>query len=235
MNGWSSDIDTITVKAQNIIVKDIQSNYSDKIDRKIELLMNEYNNYISRVDMERNIFYVVIGLLFAILSIFLTLRQNYMIKKQAEKINLKMAKMANIDDPKAFREAIKAKSVEIELMKDYPITIVYDIQKSSNCIKEMEKLLTAYGFKNVEPISFNEVNKILNEKHILIFLKDSYDESLAKQIKCSKKNLTLGFRFNKENQANIKIDNHANSFSTLYNNLMSLLHYKRYIDSYNGN
>jgi hypothetical protein len=175
------------------------------------------------------------GIAIAIATVLIGLFQLYFTKKAEDNVFSGLAEIAN-EDKEAFKEAVRMKSVELELMSDYPIYIIYDPMKQKKKSEELYKLLSAYHFNDInKPLSYEGafLEKFC-QKSILMFCDDSFDKD--KCIKILNRNPKVGvFGFGKKEEY-FKLPEHdclnyANSSSSVYNNLMSLLHYKRYLNS----
>ncbi len=155
---------------------------------------------------------------------------------------------------KALNEAIKMSRIEIDLKKDYRLNILYNGTQKDN----LEKLCGMLQSFRFNCISHNQIeSSLLNEYDILLFYDDTTDflmktnekgetvttnksrwltEQLTKADFVELKD-TCGFFFiNKTGllhnfkEKDIDCFSSANSFATMYENLMSLLHYKRYLN-----
>ena len=177
----------------------------------------------------------VMGIAIAIATILMGLLQFYFTKKAEDNVFRGLAKIAN-KDKKAFIEAVKMKSVELELMCDYPISIIFDPMQSKEMANDLFRLLNAYHFSFVnKPISYDAAfSESFSQKSILVFCEDSYSSDGCQKLLNRNPNVgVLGFgQHNKEKFSlpKHKCLNYANSLSSVYNNLMSLLHYKRYLN-----
>lgn len=166
-------------------------------------------------------------------AILLGLLQFYFSKKAEDNVLTNLSKIAN-EDKEAFKEAVRMKSIEIELMS-YPIYIVYDTAKEKTMAEDLYKLLSAYRMANVKkPVSYEgALSEKFDEKTVLIFCEDSYNPAGCSLLIDRNPAIgVLGFgQFNKEKFSlpPHRCLNYANSLSSVYGNLMSLLHYKRYL------
>jgi cell division protein FtsL len=189
--------------------------------------------------LERNdtFFYSALGVFFAVVSVIFILLQWYFSVKAENNVYKRLAKLAN-QDKEAFRASLKQKSVEVEL-QTYPLIIVSD--EKSQEVKELQRLLREYEFEHVGIEQYNEVQKKcdgnkLTKRHILIFCKGHVNKDSSAKILSYQKKLQFGiFGYGrKEELENLVIPkdcdpvNFANSYASIYNNLLSLLHYKRY-------
>ncbi len=188
----------------------------------------------------------VVGVLFTAGGIILAVYNVKSIKgikeqteKQAEDIKRKIYNKlaAQLDVGKeALQESIRVKAVEIELMQ-YPITIVYTDKREKRLAEEMEKILINYHFDNIETISQTglEDKRILDNDVIIVFsnpegrldekLKGKMDKNIALYGHGDEKGVSRG------NLAKYtKCYNCGNSYATLFQNLISLLHYKHYLN-----
>jgi len=235
-SGWAKEINLRTsVQPQTEVNSKVETDYQNAnqpiiIEKRIECL-------------ERNdgFIFSALGIFFTAISIIIVLIQWYSSMKAEDKVYKRLAKLAN-QDKEAFIAAIKQKSIEVELMS-YPLIIVADEKCPEVC--SLKKLLSKYEFNNVNVKEYGEVisdcnkNKITN-MHVLIFHKnqiniDRINEILDFQINFG----ILGFGSreelkNKDFSKNHNCVNYANSFASVYNNLMSLLHYKRYLNKTEG-
>lgn len=176
----------------------------------------------------------VMGISIVIATILMGLLQFYFTKKAEDNVFRGLAKIAN-EDKEAFKEAVRMKSVELELMSDYPISIIFDPIKSKEMANDIFRLLNAYHFNDVnKPISYEAAFlKSYSQKSILVFCEDSYSsDGCQKLLDQNPDSGVLGF--GQRNKAftlpKHNCLNYANSLSSVYNNLMSLLHYKRYLN-----
>ena len=192
--------------------------------------------------LERNdtFFYSALAVFFAVVSIIFILLQWYFSVKAENNVYKRLAKLAN-QDKEAFRASLKQKSIEVELLT-YPLIIVSD--KKTKDIRELQNLLHKYDFENVVIEQYSEVQKKcidskLTESHILIFCKGHVNRDNADKIVSTQKKLHFGiFGYGKsEDLKDLDIPkdcfpvNYANSYASIYNNLLSLLHYKRYLNN----
>jgi hypothetical protein len=150
---------------------------------------------------------------------------NSLLEKLAEEFNMK---------PEALKEAIKEKTVEMTLKKDYPIIVLYDNNEIDNAGK-MNDLLKSFEFKNIRKVDRNTYNGTFSEKDIVIlFSKIDHNDELKDKIRKSKCAI-LGYGTVKKDDIKDHVTdqdsiNFCNSFATLYQNLISLLHYKQYLN-----
>jgi hypothetical protein len=204
-------------------------------------LKEERKNYQDFVESIYRWALVIIGLFAAILT-FLGWRTfkeakkelrgkidkelNNLLEKLAEEFNMK---------PEALKEAIKEKTVELTLKKDYPIIVLYG---DNECYKaeNMKDLLKSFEFKNIWKVDRNTYNGTFSEKDIVIlFSKIDNNDGLKDKIRKSKCAI-LGYGSIARSDINDYVKdqdsiNFCNSFATLYQNLISLLHYKQYLNS----
>jgi len=188
----------------------------------------------------------VVGVLFTAGGIILAIYNVRSIKgikeqteKQAEEIKRKVySKLAaQLDVGKeALQESIRIKAIEIELM-EYPLTILHTNDKERKLAEEMEKVLGNYHFDNIEIVSLSDIkNKEIQDKEVIILFSDPKDELVEKLGDKKCQNVALyGHGDEKGVSRNnlakyTKCYNCGNSYATLFQNLMSLLHYKRYLN-----
>lgn len=207
----------------------------ERIENKVVSVDNEILEL--KVDMlEKHEAWVIafLGIAIGIASFIFVLLQIYFTKKAEDNVFANLSKIAN-EDKEAFKEAVRMKSIEIELMS-YPIYIIYDTDKKKTMSEDLFKLLCAYRFGNVKkPISYEGAfSERLDQKTIFIFCEDSYNSDECKKLMDMNPAIgVLGLgKYNKENfslSEGHRCLNYANSFSSVYANLMSLLYYKRYL------
>lgn len=193
---------------------------NDTLNAKIELL-----------EMHQTWTIGFMGIAIAIATILLSLLQFYFTKKAEDNVFGGLAEIAS-KDKEAFMEAVRMKSVELELMSDYPINIIYDPVKGKEMAFELYRLLNGYRFNSVsKPISFEAaLSESFCPKSIMVFCSDSFLEDESQKLLA--KNPDVGVLGYGERKWDLKHKclNFANSPSSAYNNLMSLLHYKRYLN-----
>lgn len=172
----------------------------------------------------------LLAISFTIIAILFGLLQYFFAKTAEENVYKNLAKLAN-EDKDAFKKAIEVRAIEIELMREYPIYIIYnrtmtDMDKS----KSLYMLLSSYRFENIKRITYQEAfQKQFCDKSILVFCEDSFNREGFDLIINRNPDVAvfgLGKGFSIEG---VECINYANSFSSVFNNLMSLLHYKRYL------
>jgi hypothetical protein len=208
----------------------------------------------------------MLTLFFAFISILFFLLQWIFSKKAEENIFKKLSRIANVDKV-AFKEAVRMKGIELELLSKYPIYIISDERHQNSNSSKLYNILREFHFEIVERISYKEAEdkSIFCEKSVIIFsdpnikVKGSEETNEKKNTESKKEedmtrkkdrlltekllmnNPNLGvmgfmvkydedFEFN-----NLFVEKGCISFaqfpSQVYNNLMSLLHYKRYLNN----
>jgi hypothetical protein len=199
-------------------------------------------------------FAAIVGFLFQLFGGFKKMIEKKTIELR-DKFEVEFEKQANAAK-KALNEAIKEKGIEIDLKQKYRLNILYNGTTNEN-LSKMYDMLNCFGF-SCTPYD-QIVPSMLNEYDIILFYDDTnisekkYDgEGKEISLRTSKwlseqlthKEIlelkdTCGFLFINKNslQHNFKekgIDcfSASNSFATIYENLMSLLHYKRYLNSH---
>ena len=213
-----------------------------KVDIPVRLVQNEISTAASetvilhaKVDLlEKHESWIltILGATLTVVTIVLGLIQWYFGLRAKEAVFKEMADFAK-QDKEAFINSIKIKAIELELTTKYPIVIVSDLQDKTSKAKKLRKLLLAYHFKDVDLIEYKEADKhTFTSKSVVVFCDDSFDEQKSLEIIKNKKDIAvfgLGRGFDK--LSGHHCINFANSFASVYNNLMSLLHYKRYLKS----
>jgi hypothetical protein len=118
--------------------------------------------------------------------------------------------------------------------------------------KELRCLLKDFGFKNSFSLKTSDISsrsKVFGKNHVFVLFDDTDDYQLIEKIRYSKwlkkelpselweLNKICGFLFINNtrlihvfNDKKIECFGASNSGSSIYNNLMSLLHYKRYLN-----
>ena len=216
----------------------------------------EFEARINEIKKENRVVEVIAGIL-AIIGIVAIASAIYQLFWGFQKvINEKITEfqkkftqeIENIDHKNklALHETIRLSSIEIELKGRYHLKILYNGTTDKNG-EELKEILKSFHFK-CNLIKENEVST-LQKTDIIIFFDDTTDQ-INSTLKTSKwlnellirpeitnSKQQCGFFFiNKKGLLHNFKDNEiecyssANSFATLYENLMSLLHYKRYLD-----
>jgi len=156
----------------------------------------------------------------------------------------------------ALNEAIRMSGIEIDLKKKYRLNILYNGIVKEN-LNQLCNMLQSFGFSCT--MHDQIVPPMLNGYDIILFYDDTnipekkYDnegkEILSRTSKWLNEQLcheeilalkeTCGFLFINKNslqhnfkEKGIECFSASNSFATIYENLMSLLHYKRYLNSH---
>lgn len=202
---------------------------------------------IALLEQHENWIISFLGIAIAIVAIFLGLLQFYFAKKAEDNVFSGLARIANIDKV-AFREAVKMKSIELELMSDYPIYIISDMWETNSKSTKLINMLRGFHFEDVTRITYVDAQKQnFCDSSVLILCDSSKDENKTDKIRKEDKDLlatkieetpklgVLGYMIAYKNGTNdLFKDKGCLSFaqfpSQLYNNLMSLLHYKRYLN-----
>lgn len=195
------------------------SNNLEIIKAKIELLEKHESWTIA-----------LLAISFTIIASLFGLLQYFFAKKAEENVYKNLAKIAN-EDKEAFKKAIEVRAIEIELMREYPIYIICNNDKDMDKSKSLYMLLSSYKFENIKRKTYQEaLNKRFCDKSILVICEDSFNKTIFNLILGKHPDIAvlgLGKRFSIKKE--VKCINYANSFSSVFNNLMSLLHYKRYL------
>ncbi len=230
--------------------------YIDYITTASKDIENKFNNHISRVDHERDTLFTFITILIAIAGILTPLFSYILSKVLAKQIYKNISNEISVE-PDALIKTLNHKSIEISLKKEYKFLLIYngDYEEHADAMLE---LLKTFGFKKSSLLSKEEINEThekenrkFNKNDIFILFDDTktqYKEDDEKPTKFSKwlkediseyiwsLHKTCGYFFiNDENllhnfkEKKISCFGACNSGSTLYNNLISLLHYKRHL------
>jgi hypothetical protein len=157
-------------------------------------------------------------------------------KDMKKKWNSLLEKLADelYTEPDALKDAIEAKIAENEL-KNYGLIILYknDEKKKAG---EMVNLLKSSGFKKVKRIQYNESVDIdfSGSDVIVLFSNITDDNTLGQKIKdsgcailgCGKQG-EIGIKDIEKYAKNTNCVTCCNSLATLYQNLISLLYYRK--------
>ena len=198
----------------------------------------------------------ILGISFAITAILFGLIQWYLSQKAETKINDKLSNATtkifkdltarwNMDK-NAFIKAIDIKVVELELMSEYPIFIISDDRTEKGNSAKLYNLLQDFHFERIKRISYNEAynKKKFCDKSVIVFC-DKADDSKSKDEDLIKKLLPENPKLGVFGFENIYGEEFKSQFrhygcisfaqfpSQIYNNIMSLLHYKRYLNKNN--
>ncbi len=210
-------------------------------------LKTEYQNYINRVDVERNMFFVFVSVLLAAIGIGAPIYINNLSKTQGKKILDKIsAQIAS--DPNALIEALREKSIELALKREFNLILIYHGNDENNK-NHLLDMLHEFGFKNCIEKKDDEINDLRLSKNHILLLFDDKDEKIEMSSKWLIQTINEKIWSFKEICGYLYINNYgskhnfdknqincfgaSNSGSTIYNNLMSLLHYKRYLNNSN--
>lgn len=199
----------------------------------------------------------ILGIAFALTAVLIGLIQWYLSQKSENLINKKISgaedkiyeeltQIWNMDKV-AFKKSIDMKAVELSLMADYPIYIISDERGEKSNSTKLYNMLIEFHFEKVERITYKEAKKIGDfcEKSVVVFCdpntknndKRGEDRILVEKLLAKNSHLgVFGFVIHYDDSfKKIFNDNGCISFaqfpSQVYNNLMSLLHYKRYLNS----
>ncbi len=197
----------------------------------------------ARVDLlekHENWTLTMLGIGLAFTAIILGLIQWYLSVRAQDAVYRELALIAN-QDKDAFKKSLKVKAVEMELTMKYPIYIITDQYKKNDNASKIQKLLRSYEFEQVKKISYNQANEMkFCERSVVIFCDDPVDEdrdkTLVKKLLENTPQLgVFGYAIHyRDDFRSIFKDKGCVSFaqfpSQVYNNLMSLLHYKRYLN-----
>ncbi|MDP4281611.1 MAG: hypothetical protein Q8867_05615 [Bacteroidota bacterium] len=193
----------------------------------------------------------MLGIGLAFTAIILGLIQWYLSKKAEDNVFRKLGKIAD-GDKEAFREAVKMKSIELDLMSNYPIFIVSDEQDKNCNSKKLLGMLKEFHFDRVDKLSYAEAGRMtgINNHSVIIFCDPENnqpdditedanrkkDRILMEKLLQKHKNLGVlvyKVRYNNPEFHNLFKESECLGFahfpSQVYTNLMSLLHYKRYL------
>lgn len=211
---------------------------------RVDLIQDEHDKQISELKEWEIRFQNRLAIIIGVASLFLIFLTFFLDKVYASKIEgsvyKKLAKKVN-GDKEALIKALEHRSTEIEIMS-YSITVLAEsFDKDSEGFK-LVKLLRDYHFDNVgkseystfidkmDSYSYKNPNVIVltnikNKKD-----KKGSDDDIQKIVDKSPELGIIGFWKNKEGEIKLEGDTtlYANSYSKLYENLMSLLHYMRY-------
>ena len=234
-SGYSQTRHQDTLKqAVPVMMQKTQENGGSKLaSSEIEIL----NKRIEVLERNETFIYSALAIFFTLLAILLGFFQWFSSVSAEERVFSKLAKIAN-QDKKAFKSSLKQKSVEFDLMNSYAIRIM--VGKENDDSKELENILTAYHFGNVEVQLFSDFDSSAKtsdmEKTVFIYMEGNTNNvHLYGFIEKNRYSGHLymgkgGFTF----PENVKCFGYSSSFSKLYENLMSLLHYKRYLNKSRG-
>lgn len=182
----------------------------------------------------------MLGIGLAITALLLVLIQWYLSKKAEDYVFSNLAKIVN-KDKKAFKKAIEIKAIEIELMSKYPIYIISDEQVKNCNSSRLLSMLKEFHFEIVERISYKvALETSFSDKCVIVFCDEPVNEKrdidmVKKFLKVIPKLGVFGYAIHyKDDFKNLFKEKGCVSFaqfpSQVYNNLMSLLHYKRYLN-----
>lgn len=228
----------------------------DKLEKERDMYMNDYRDNRNSLYLVVGLMATIISITLA----FVQFTQSKRIKtnldkneeriqnelgKSEEKIHTELSKIAEANKV-YLKSMIDQRAIEVELMSQYPIRIyAEDTGKAS----ELRQLLSGYQFKTVSVNSVRDFSvDTLSENDVVVF----YDHTEQKDIK-PEESTWLESLLQKENFKNLPQETailyynehslrhslskqfrcvaSANSFSSVYNNLMSMLHYKRYLNT----
>ncbi|GEM_PF-4640693 len=207
---------------------------------RLELMQKEHEREVDELEMKQNSYITVASLIVGGFSLLLSILLFFLDKIFATKIEgsiyKKLAKTVN-GDKEALKKALRHRSIEIEITR-YPITVVAESFDRNSEGYKLYKLLNDYHFEDVRQSDFDTVLKNISdynykEPNALIFSGEDIDEDIANKIISEKPEVgVIGFWKHKENES-VKLNGetltHSNSYGKLYENLMSLLHYMRYL------
>jgi PleD family two-component response regulator len=219
---------------------------TDKNAEIIEDLKEERKNHQEFVEGIYRWFFAIVAFIGIILVIvgWRTIKDAKKdIRKKIEDVTDKLLKEWNSSlekladelhtEPDALKDAIVEKITENEL-KNYGLIILYKNDEKEKA-KEMEKLLCSSGFRKVKRIQYKEfIESDLSESDVIILFSNLTDDTFKEKIEKSGCAI-LGC--GKQDEIEIKnIETYAknkncvtccNSFATLYQNLISLLYYRK--------
>lgn len=220
----------ISVPQTNVVNQQVQSEQISNFQPSLH--DNILSSRIELLEKHEAWILTMFGFALTIVGVILGLLQWFFSLRAKEAVFKELAAIAN-QDKEAFKNSLKIKAIELDLINNYPIHIISDFQKENSKSKKLKELLIAYHFKQVKILTYEEAfdHKFCN-KSVMVFCDDSFNEALCKSI-IEKSSNTAVFGFGEREKLIIeKPDglNYANSFASIYNNLMSLLHYKRYLN-----
>lgn len=219
--------DSTTILLQNRI----DSLYQVIHDQNKELQNHRLSAVIEYEVKEEFKWYMnLFGIAIAVIAILFGLLQYYFTQKASDNIYRKLAKTVN-KDKHALKRTIEFKTVEMELKSDYPIVILSD--NNTDEPRKIEKLLTNFQFENVTVCYLEELKdkKFDNKKTIFVLHYKEINEEKISDNKDLFKNRLIGI-WKQGDEVSDGINElcagYSNSYGRLYENIISLLHYKRY-------
>ncbi len=228
-NTENSDLE----KRIELLEKESISN-KEEFQRHVSLLQHERIEYLSDYRTDKAYMLGFITLVIALAGIIVGYYQSWLIKKNAEKIYIKLAKYANTN-AEALKKAIRVKAIELDLVR-YPIYVVSNNHAFNSQSEELERLLKAFYFKNVYLIRYSELDNnkdfSFDNPGVVIFTKDGFDKDYISSFLSKKFQIGVlcFWRYHQVPEIELTEQYHVfvNSFANVYENLMSLLHYLRY-------
>lgn len=223
----------------------------DKLEKERQLFIDDFRD-------ERNLLIAVIGAILAILGLVFTFFQRKFIQIETgkleqkfstveEKVYQRLSRIANLDK-EHFIKALEQKAVEAEIINTFTIYITHN--QNLHEAKEMYSILDKFGF-NAELIDIINLPALSNNGVVIFFDHTKSESGRPEETKWFDDTTVLPVinRLHKldcllyYNEGNLrhnlnsrfKCIGQANSFATVYNNLMSLLHYKRYLNNQKSN
>jgi hypothetical protein len=211
-----------------------------KIQRDTETIIEDYKTYISRIDTERHIIFAILALLIAIAGL---ISRGYILR--ASKIAVKaLAKELNTNEA-TLKEALEDKAYELRLKQDFNLYIITSETHNKQKLDTIFKMFVSFGFQ--KPMYYSGRNS-LTQNDVVMFLDYTKEKEKNERVSLWLKDQTeiidkyksacAMFYVNMNKlQHNFENDvdayGSANSNSTIYNNLMSLLHYKKFLNENN--
>ncbi len=226
---WANG-DTTTVAPQNELLEKTELSANESVLKaRVELLEKHESWTLTMLGIGLAVTAIILGLIQWLLSV-----------RAQDAVYRELALIAN-QDKDAFKKSLKVKAVEMELTTKYPIYIITDQYRKNDNASIIQKLLRSYDFEQVKKISYNQANEMkFCERSVVVFCDDpvneTRDKTLVKQLLENTPKLgVFGYAIHyKEDFKNIFKDKGCISFalfpSQVYNNLLSLLHYKRYLN-----
>jgi len=182
----------------------------------------------------------VFGIIIGAIGIGFGVLQWIFAKVAEEKVYRGLAKLAG-QSKSAFKKTLKVKAVEMELTSKYPIYIITNQYRKNENASKILKLLRCYEFEQVNRISYKQASEMkFCDRSVVVLCDDPVDETrdkaLVKHLLKNTPNLgVFGYAIHYNSDFKSVFNdkgclNFAQFPSQVYNNLMSLLHYKRYLN-----
>ncbi|MDR1584359.1 MAG: hypothetical protein LBS55_14100 [Prevotellaceae bacterium] len=218
----------------------LKEQYKMLIDQNIVIvkeLKEERKNHQDFVECIYRWVFVLAVIVGVILSFFGWRTKKDVVEKVKNEwdTSLKQLALELNTQPEALKEAVQSKIDENRLKSDYSLKILYKGEEISKA-NDMEKLLFSSGFKKVKKLSDNEDLDNFTKNDVIILFSDITNDELKRKIKesgcaifgCGER--TININNLKEYVSNKDCVTCCNSLATLYQNLISLLYYKKEVD-----